>query len=344
MYGRIIPGGYEFLGSLIGREEFPESEWLDYKGAKELSVAFSDHPSPLAKANRDKALSKIKETHKQYISAFSNTMGGLLIWGITADDRFPDSLSLVRDVHQFEEFLRKHTADACDPPVQGVINTKIPGPDCNSGFVVTYVPLSPARPHKSIEGHCFHQRVQDSVRPIPTAMLRSMFYPHLAPRVQLILTLSVKPVNRGARLGFGISIEIYNVGVTSLESAFCRLGFSSSVCDPPPCPDGFWQADGDGLIATRSIHPGERTMLGSKFLTKTEGHEWEICPACITKPIFLQANLYCRNSYAQHAVIEVDTDTLRTLITNQDQISRVVMFEPTASTPDESIDLWSPPE
>jgi hypothetical protein len=160
--------GPESIRNLIGSSPPTyETEWLDFKGAARL---------------RD---DKIKEIWSEALSGFSNTQGGVLIWGV---DARPDSttgvdaasgLSLVENVSAFKSRLNTLQAGATDPPVLRVEIKEYPaGAGSDEGFVVCYIPESPYRPHRAESSN--RQYVIRAGAHFVTAsvsLLRNLFFP-----------------------------------------------------------------------------------------------------------------------------------------------------------------------
>jgi hypothetical protein len=69
----------EYLRSLV-KSNPPsfESEWLDFKGAAQLTA--TRQPPEVAGKNAE----KVKEIWSEALSGFANTQGGVLVWGIDA--------------------------------------------------------------------------------------------------------------------------------------------------------------------------------------------------------------------------------------------------------------------
>lgn len=110
-----------------------ETEWIEWKEANSLEGAGRslgrDDQKNLAKC----------------LSAFANSSGGLIVWGVTDDQRqkpFPE----------FEEHLRhqmKLVASATLPPISGIEALAVPSAAGSTrGYVVTYVPRSDGAPHQ----------------------------------------------------------------------------------------------------------------------------------------------------------------------------------------------------
>ncbi len=148
-----------------------ETEWVDWKLANRLENGRS--------LGRDD-----KKNLAKCLSAFANTSGGLIAWGISDD----------RKLIPFEEYQKHLThqlrliASATMPPIVGVDAIGVPAKEGDGGFVVTYVPRSDGAPHQvslDVEGkglyfgrfgseckHLDHYRVSDLLGRRPGAKFR----------------------------------------------------------------------------------------------------------------------------------------------------------------------------
>lgn len=148
-----------------------ETDWVDWKQANGLEnnkVLGRDDKRNLAKC----------------LSAFANTAGGLIAWGIS-DERE------LKPFPQYEDHLRHQlrlVASATVPPIVGVDAVAVPHEDGTGGFVITYVPRSEGAPHQvslDVEGkglylgrfgseckHLDHYRVTDLLGRRPGAVFK----------------------------------------------------------------------------------------------------------------------------------------------------------------------------
>src|SRR5437588_621036 len=117
-----------------------ETEWLDFKGArwndpKRGTVLLSD--------------GQAKEIWGQALSAFANTQGGVLVFGIDARKNANDvdaavGFARVKDPGAFASRLRQLHPHATDPPVLGVEVEAWEDPAAaGDGAVLCHVPESP---------------------------------------------------------------------------------------------------------------------------------------------------------------------------------------------------------
>lgn len=154
------------------RDATSEAEWVDYKRAVEP-----------------------RDNLSQLATAFANASGGIIIWGVDAPSPRPgrseapiDAPS--DDAGSFRTSLEGLTSGSCDPPVPGIEHFVLPLDGGPRGYVATYVPASPAAPHRDRE-HVHRLRVGSTKIVMPTAMLASYFGKRPTPSLSLVVALTV---------------------------------------------------------------------------------------------------------------------------------------------------------
>lgn len=208
-----------FVKSLLGDANAEENGWRDYKGA-----SFFNDPS----RNPDDINQWIKKTFAEYLSAFANTSGGVLVWGIETTGRIPTKLSLVPDCQALAEKLNNWSNNATEPHVAGVINRAISDGKKKSGVVLTYIPESDFKPHQAKWGErtCFI-RNQESSFPCPPALLRSLFFPRFFPRISGTVTLNTRD-DQTQGLVARFTVEVSNGGEATAESMIMGFRFENA--------------------------------------------------------------------------------------------------------------------
>ena len=223
-----------------------ESEWLDFKGS--------------AKGKPED--NSVKENWAKTLSAFANTEGGVLIWGI---DARPDpatnvdaaiALSLVPDTGALVTRLKTLLPTVTDPPVQNVrieaYNTTAP-----EGFVVCYIPQSSFKPHRSEPNKQFYIRVADHCFQPSVSWLRKMFMPEIRPLLVPFVEIHPKVISGGGQEvrfnvflgneGFGTAYETFIILNTTLLAGLDHQCWLTSKSGER----------GQAFMAQRPIHPGE---------------------------------------------------------------------------------------
>jgi len=266
-----------------------ETEWLDFKGGG---------------ASNEKAAHKI---WSESLSAFANTEGGVLLWGLDCrrDDSGVDQvvgISLVDEPDAFVSKLRSMLSQMNSPPVAGVRIDAVPDPDDRSrGYVVCYIPESSNKPHRAeLSGRNYYLRIGDSSVVPPVSLLRSLFFPG----TRTSFTLKA----RKSRSTGGLRFELINTGTVSAEDVLVTIRFGCPAEDIQP--GHFWKDLGDlegfrRLVPDYTLHPDVRTTLcrvvakdGTIAVPPDDEHWW------------FRIRLYAKNQPAQEWLLEGDARAL----------------------------------
>jgi hypothetical protein len=229
---------FNFLASLLGGgEAAAENGWRDYKQAEFLSRV------PPAEGKQ-----RVKEIWSENLSAFANTGGGVLIWGIQTKGKIPDKLSLVADCGQLADILTTLTNDATDPYVAGVEVVPIKNPsDKLAGMVICYIPPSAFAPHQASWGErTYFIRAQDSNLPCPQPLLRNMFYPRAQARLEPDVKMTANQTPEG---GIMVTMEtrVRSLGPATAEVAMVSVD-PRSLGKPTVFYDDAWEKIASNLV------------------------------------------------------------------------------------------------
>lgn len=152
-----------------------EKEHYDYKTKADST---NPKPGPSDQKNLAKAL-----------SGFSNSAGGVLIWGVEDETLEPRPIA---QAHKFLANLLELAPNAIDPSIQGVDGHVVPAdpPNGDAGFVLLLIRESDAPPHRvilkdrEIQGH-YYIRCGSSFIKASHSQLEDMF--GRRPRPKLVL-------------------------------------------------------------------------------------------------------------------------------------------------------------
>jgi hypothetical protein len=200
-----------------------ENEWRDFKGAGFITASIAPDADP-KKENKVRD-DKIKSIWSENLGAFSNSGGGVLIWGIKAPNKFAAGIDLSSDAPALKDRLVEIANDAIDPPVLSVQVRSVTrkGNSQRKGFVVCYVPDSEFSPHRSIWAKReYYIRAQDGNYSIPTALLRRMFYPRSAPLLVPIANAKLDKED-DLHVHLQMSVDITNRGMASGDEVLVRF-------------------------------------------------------------------------------------------------------------------------
>jgi len=225
----------------IVRDKIPESRTMDYK----LEV----HPATDA-GN--------KEFLKD-ISAFANTVGGYVIYGVDEKEGIPTSIKGV-EVNDFDELKLRFEnllRTGVDPPIRGIDFVEVDFKNSKK-VVVALVPKSVARPHAvKIKKHFrFYGRNSGGVYMLEVDDLRRAFLASetLATRIRSFRNDRIAQIATGEghmRVESGAKIVLHMIPVSAFELGrkYDLASFSVSGIEPINAFSWSYRYNYDGLVS-----------------------------------------------------------------------------------------------
>lgn len=165
------------------------------------------------------------------LSAFANSMGGLLLWGVEARKDSASGLDLIsdfypiRDIRRFESEARTISAEALMPRIDNVEVAAIEEPiGSGNGYLAMFVARSERRPHRCeiAEVKGYYRRSMSSSRMMEHFEIEDAFKSLLVPE----LDLSIGYYNAGSTSGglnisaVSFGIEVYLTNSSNLSATF----------------------------------------------------------------------------------------------------------------------------
>jgi hypothetical protein len=231
-----IPGREAFLRKLFDAADPRfETESLDFKGCQwiDASTGNVEYLAP----------NKVKELWSKALSAFANTGGGVLVWGIEARNDQATKVDAASDFARVKDPLAHKSRlwqlhhEATDPPVLGVEIEHWEDPArVGEGVVVCHIPESPHRPHRAefVTNKPYYIRVGDDFVISPVSILRHLFFPYAAAvfRVDVVYLYRFAPDPPTYELTY--ELQLSNSGTATAVDSVVAVSSSFGLHSPPP--------------------------------------------------------------------------------------------------------------
>ncbi|MBX9652989.1 putative DNA binding domain-containing protein [bacterium] len=187
----------------------------------------------------------IESKWAKMLSGFSNSGGGVVVWGIDTKRIEPGTLDRahklapIKNAEACRNTLVKLFNRMTDPPVKGVECEFFIDED-GSGFVVSYVPNGSHKPYRSMvdTGRPFYIRAGDEFAPININVLRMLFFPERS--VQWSCTIEPTLFEKNdMRMNVRFTIRLTNHGPSTAENVMLSIsgnkhclftGYSEPFC------------------------------------------------------------------------------------------------------------------
>lgn len=219
LFERILKQGKIYIDDAITNKTV-ENYYLDFKTTEEKDYT-----------GKRKLLISDKKNYAKAISAFGNSDGGVIIWGVKtgqSDADYASEKEAIKNVSNFLSLLEGFTSTITTPPHPNV-NNKIIYEDESSdeGYVITHIPKSNNRPFQVINenDYRYYIRAGSNSQPAPDTFLRALFGKEPQPNV--FLTWGVSPVKlEGRIIKLQVGVILHNGGenVARNVNGYVRIG------------------------------------------------------------------------------------------------------------------------
>lgn len=186
LFNKILEQDLDYIITAIS-DKTTENYYLDFK-----STGIQDY------TGRRKLFESEQKNLAKSISAFGNSEGGVIVWGIKtgkADTDYAVAKKPIKNVSNFISLIEGFTSILTSPPHPNVLS-KIVYEDekTDIGYVITHIPKSSKRPFQVINDKDFRYyiRAGSCSLPAPDTFLRSLFGQE--PQPNAFLTFGVSPV------------------------------------------------------------------------------------------------------------------------------------------------------
>lgn len=206
LFDEILKQGLGYIDDAISNKTV-ENYYLDFKITEE-----KDYDS------RRSLFMSDKKNYAKAISAFGNSEGGVLVWGIKtgkADADYATSKEPIENVSNFLSLLEGFTSLLTSPPHPNVSNKIIfDNESVDTGYVVTYISKSNRRPFQVLNDNDFRYyiRAGSSSLPASDAFLRSLFGQEPQPDVFFNFTVGTPEVDQEKTIKIKVGIVLHNGG------------------------------------------------------------------------------------------------------------------------------------
>ena len=262
LYDTLVKGGAAAIRDLMDREEA-----VDF----DCKLKASPNTPTLEKAD--------KLNLGKTLSAFVNSAGGLLLWGVNARlDRSTDidrivDFQPISELARFKHELERHSTEALMPRLTDIAIAAIPDADSpDRGFVSMYVQRSERRPHRcELVEKAYYRRAGSSSRMMEHFEIEDAFKRGATPELSLEFRVARGTQLRGpptATSSILIWLELSNQSLVSARFPYVHV---SGMIQPFLIWDelrrgisyrgeGSWMCmEGDGNVV---INPGVSRLIG----------------------------------------------------------------------------------
>lgn len=184
LFDQINKGGLQYITNAIKNKQ-TETYYLDFK-----STQGDDYSGRRCLFDSD------RKNYAKALSAFGNSEGGVLIWGVltgkTSED-YATEKKPIKNLSNFISLLESFTSLLTVPPHSNVTHKAIiEDESTDTGYVISHIPKSNRRPFQVVneEDFRYYIRAGSSFKPAPDTFLRFLFGQEPQPYVSFVWGVS----------------------------------------------------------------------------------------------------------------------------------------------------------
>ncbi len=206
LFNEILKQGLSYVDGAILTKTV-ENYYLDFKTTEDKDYV-----------SKRKLLASDKKNYAKSISAFGNSDGGVIIWGIgtgTSDVDYATQKEPIKNVSNFLSLLEGFSSTLTSPPHPSIAN-KIIFEDKKEdiGYVITHIPKSNRRPFQVLNENDFRYyiRAGSSSLPASDSFLRSLFGQEPQPNVFIKFGVAPIKIDEQGMIKIQVGIILHNGG------------------------------------------------------------------------------------------------------------------------------------
>lgn len=206
LFAEIVKHGVGYINDAIADKTI-ENYYLDFKTTEEQDYA-----------GKRKLLASDKKNYAKAISAFGNSDGGIVVWGVktgTSDADYAVGKVPIKNVSNFASLLEGFTSLLTTPPHTNVSNKIIfEDEKTDTGYVVTHIPKSNRRPFQVLNENDFRYYIRAGSNSLPASdtFLRSLFGQEPQPEVIIVFGTPPVKMDDAETISIQIGIILHNKG------------------------------------------------------------------------------------------------------------------------------------
>lgn len=204
------------------------------------------------KAPETPSLSKsLKAKLAEALSGFSNTEGGIIIWGISTTRKLHSKLDILTQIEPigncryFAKEIETAIPSLTSHPITNCRNKVITKNEGDSkGVILTFVPKTTSDPLLSNNDNVFYFRSGDEFRPLPHGFIKKLFAATSVPDLRIVFdselvklednfwTIPIILTNKSYAVARDITVNVTVLNPSNCESISCTSFIDTSHVNP----------------------------------------------------------------------------------------------------------------